>query len=165
MIENLQIKIKTLASEASHIRKVERKQLGIMDFESQTQSFRHQKDEPRPEPRKWPVPRENSQEVYDEATAKYWNLHHHRVNILRKEARINHLAYGFLRGVPYKEMEITTHDRLDTFEDQAQDYPERRIFAKIRAVAKRHNTMDARDFNQRWAEWIDNARDYLKKAN
>jgi hypothetical protein len=33
------------------------------------------------------------------------SLHAHRVHQVRGESRLSHLAYGFLRGVPYRKME------------------------------------------------------------
>jgi hypothetical protein len=171
MIEGLQIKVKSLASEAAYIRKVEEKQQRIKDFESQAGVrrgsgwFRHGPEQKRPEPRVYPEPREDTQEVYDEATVKFFNLHRHRTHELRKAARISHLAYGFLRGTPYSEIENKTHDRLDTFEDQHKEFKERRIFDLVRREAKRFapSDMDIRVFAQKWAEWIEDAKNHLAK--
>jgi hypothetical protein len=37
-----------------------------------------------------------------------WNLQHHRKTHLRRITRLNQLAYGFLRGIPYSAMESKT---------------------------------------------------------
>lgn len=37
-----------------------------------------------------------------------WNLQHHRKTVVRSAARRNLLAYGYLRGIPYKKMEPKT---------------------------------------------------------
>ena len=37
------------------------------------------------------------------------SLRDHRVGVVRREARHSLLAYGYLRGVPYRAMEATTH--------------------------------------------------------
>lgn len=169
MLEKLKIKIKSLAAESTFIRHEERKLKGIMHFEAQRQSFRHEKDKPRPEPRKYPAPKENSQEIYDEATIKFFNLQRHRVNAVRLEARLSHLAYAFLRGQPYSLVEQSTHDVIDTFEDQFQktdtEFKERRIFDKVKAMAKRFSAdagIKDQIFQQKWAEWIDDAKAHLK---
>jgi hypothetical protein len=38
-------------------------------------------------------------------TAKLEALRDHRIHVVRDEARHSHLAYGFIRGVPYRAME------------------------------------------------------------
>lgn len=42
----------------------------------------------------------------DEAFEKFWGLRNHRKNIVGGEARSAHIAYGFLRGKAYREIEI-----------------------------------------------------------
>lgn len=37
---------------------------------------------------------------------RYFNLHHKRVNEIRKKSRINYIAYAFLRNVPYEKVEF-----------------------------------------------------------
>ena len=41
------------------------------------------------------------------------NLHNHRVNVVRKAARTNLLAYGYLRGKTYKSMEEYCYTKPD----------------------------------------------------
>lgn len=172
MLEQLKIKIKTVASEATYIRHEERKQNHIRHFERQAQSFRHQKDKPRPEPRVYPEPKENSQEIYDEAEFKFFNLQRYRTQQLRKEARLSHLAYAFLRGTPYSQAEQKTHSIIDMFEDQITpsdvQFRERRIFDKVKSMAKRFAAdMNIKEqvFLQKWAEWVDDAKDHIKKQH
>jgi hypothetical protein len=38
-----------------------------------------------------------------------WDLQHHRKTVVRRAARKNLLAYGYLRGIPYKLMEPKTY--------------------------------------------------------
>jgi hypothetical protein len=167
-IEHLKVKVTTLAAEAQAIRRAEVKKKHIMDFEAQRQSFRHDKNKPKPEPRNWPEPKDNAQDIYDEAEAKFWGLHRYRTNKLRKEARISHLAYAFLRGVPYHIVENQTHDVLDTFIDlhEGTDIEkERRIFDAVRRTAKKFNEMEDQVFAQKWAEWIDDAKEHILKQH
>lgn len=163
MIENMKVKVTTLAAEASAIRRAEVKKKHIMRYETHIQSFRHQKDQPKPEVREWP--KEGDQEAYNDAWDKFWNLQHHRVTKLRKEARISHLAYAFLRGVPYKVVEQGTHDVVHAFEDQHEDTDERakerRIFDRVKGMAKKFYEGDVRDFQQKWAEWVDDAKAHV----
>ncbi len=39
----------------------------------------------------------------------YGELRNHRVGVVRREARAAHLAYGFIKGRPYEQMESTVH--------------------------------------------------------
>jgi hypothetical protein len=72
--EQLRVKVKSLAAEASMIRREEKKQ------------YRHA--------RKLKVPPVLADELRD-----------HRRRFVRPEARSAHLAYGFIRGMPYEAME------------------------------------------------------------
>lgn len=82
----LKIKAKTLATEARYIRKEEHKVL------------RHSR---------WLRNFEDTEDARQQAYDRFWGLHSHRTNELRKEARATYLAYAFLRGVPYSQVENT----------------------------------------------------------
>jgi len=73
--EYLRVKIKSLSSEAKIIRHEERK---VMKW----------KREPDHDPE--PI---------------YFGLHRHRTQNVRRESRSAHLAYGFLREMPYRKIE------------------------------------------------------------
>lgn len=171
MHDLLTVEIKSNASRARHTRKAAQKMKRIRDYESHTQSFKHKKDEPRPEPRVWKE--DGNQEAYDEATAKYWNLHQSRTVTLRKQQRVNHLALAFLRSVPYSTVEAKTHQDITSFEtrivpsngDRVKNKTIRRIFDAVERTAKSHFE-DASDtaeqiFQQKWAEWIEEAKAHL----
>ena len=50
----------------------------------------------------------------DRRPGSFWyQLNYHRIVDLRKEARAAHLAYNFLRGTPYRDVEFTYHDAPD----------------------------------------------------
>jgi hypothetical protein len=112
----LKVSIKALAYEAKltrkrghHFLKNGRKLMGIF-------SKKHQKDTPRPE---IPVVTISNDHRHwaDESYLSYWNLHHHRVHTLRKESRIQQLAYGFIRGKKYSEIEASGCHSLPDFDD------------------------------------------------
>lgn len=71
----------------------------------------------------------------------------HRVHVVRKEARAAHLAYAFLRGTPYWMVERNPRTKPD--------------WKNVERIAYRHGPaqQDARDFAQRFAEWISNDTD------
>ena len=83
MLHRLKVKIKTLAQEATFIRKEERKALI-----SRWWLEKHQKAE------------ESS--LY---SSEYTRLHEHRVVNVRKEQRDSLLAYAYIRNVPFKNVE------------------------------------------------------------
>lgn len=147
----MKVKIKTMAEEARIIRKEEQKQMGWINFLCQKQSFRHGKDEPRPDERKWPEAKENAQEMSDAAYELFWGLREHRVQKLRREARINHLAYGFLRGVKYSDMEKGSYD-----------FPK---LKEIEATAKRFATdLGDNSFKYMWDHWVDEAKKHFEET-
>ena len=79
MQQYLKVKIKTLAAEARIIRHEERR-------------VKLWKREPGEAPH-----------------ALFFGLKSHRTDEVRREARCSHLAYGYLRGTKYREMEATCH--------------------------------------------------------
>lgn len=80
----------------------------------------------------------------DEAYVRYWGLTHYRKNVVRKEARSTHLAYGFLRGHNYDEIEFGSYEKPD--------------WTRIEqlAVIWAENE-DPRDVKQRFEEWYQKA--------
>lgn len=79
---HLKIKIQTLADEARHIRRDERKALSHARYLNKKGS-----------------------EKTASAYRVYEDLNDHRRGVLRQVARNNHLAYGCLRGTPYERIE------------------------------------------------------------
>lgn len=53
---------------------------------------------------------EKQSDTKTEFLATRESLYHHRKNVVCKEARIAHLANGYLRGMAYLRMEQTTHN-------------------------------------------------------
>lgn len=105
----LKSRIKSLATEARDIRSVEqhklsnaRKLRGKVMFNKS-----HPKGEPKPEALVAPQHRlpDNRLELADRDMYDFFGLHRYRTHVLRKKARHTQLAYGFLRGKSYKDIE------------------------------------------------------------
>ena len=142
----LKIKIKSLAAEATMIHREERKHnpghrarvrarrllegktkidhpgtLASMDFH-RSRAFRLLKNPPT------------------EADMKaFWGLRHHRMWDVRSESRSSHVAYGFLRGLPYSRIEANTKSEPD--------------WSRVEALVKKYGEDDPRDRMQRFSEW------------
>lgn len=70
-------------------------------------------------------------------------LHEHRVNKVRKECRAASLAYGFLRGRPYKVMEAKCHEAPQ--------------WSVVERLILKYGEGDPRELTQRLAQWKDEA--------
>lgn len=80
----LKVKIKSLAAESRIIRKEERKALGSG---------------------RWALKAQKTTGEVEAEYERYNRLRHHRVHAVRDEARASLLAYGFLRGKAYGQVE------------------------------------------------------------
>lgn len=49
----------------------------------------------------------------DQAKEVYWGLRRHRIIDVRREARVSCLAYGYLRGRAYKQLEAKCYEQPD----------------------------------------------------
>lgn len=72
-------------------------------------------------------------------SAHRYELHNHRKNVVAVEARHSLLAYGFLRGLEYHDME----DRILTVPN----------WDRVESLVKRFSDDDWRIIGQRWAMW------------
>lgn len=156
----LKVKIKTLAAEASDIRNQERKininararkrmardlQLGPrvygtgrkrdhdrIEFQTEAQIARLEKK----------LARSRARLQNPKATSAFWGLHNHRTNDVRKEARSSLIAYGFLRGLTYHQIEQS---------NKPVDWD------RVEAIIKKYGEDDIRERMQRFAEWKETA--------
>lgn len=71
----------------------------------------------------------------------FWGLRHHRTWNVRSESRHSHIAYGFLRGLPYNRIEAKTKTSPD--------------WSRVEALVRKYGEDDIRDRMQRFAEWRD----------
>lgn len=118
---HLKIKLKTLAAEAKFIRKEERKAL-----EAGRKGLHADRDD------------------YERHYRAYESLREHRTGIVRHHARLNNLAYGFLRGRSYAEMEPHTRTELD-----------------LKYVKKLVERFGTREDLARWSDWQTAATQHL----
>lgn len=101
---HLKIKLLTLAAESRIIRRDERKAL---------EKARHWKVMDHPEAGPKTESPFLSGRLMEKHYRAYEDLHDHRTGIVRRAARVNHLAYGFLRGRGYAEIEQQTRTEVD----------------------------------------------------
>lgn len=87
-VKYLKVKIKSLATEATIIRKEEH---------SAKAQYRYLKD------------KQGLEKQYDEAVSTFWGLRSHRTIDVRNEARAAQLAYAFVRGKSFKYVEANTN--------------------------------------------------------
>jgi hypothetical protein len=74
----------------------------------------------------------------------FWMLRHHRKVDVGQAARAAQLAYGFLRGVPYRKIESKTDI----------GYLESRLLKEVRRLATKFSPNGITDYNSEIAEWF-----------
>ena len=67
------------------------------------------------------------------------NLLHHRRHVVRPETRASLLAYGFLRGREYKQIEQTRRTEPD--------------WKRVQKMIEKYGSGDQRDLMQQFSEW------------
>lgn len=82
-------------------------------------------------------------------SSAFWGMQHHRIEVVRREARSSLLAYGFLRGRLYGEIENNAYTKPDF----------KRVFGIIERF--RDGPEKIQDITQRFAEWRDTAEAHL----
>lgn len=140
----LKIKIKSLAAEATMIRQEERKQ--NPGHRARVRARRIISGQYRP--------REGESIANDDDARRsraarilkikpnmeaFYGLKDHRTNDVRSEARSSFLAYGFLRGRSYSQIEQTHHTAPD--------------WKRVEQLVRKYGTDDIRDRMQRFEEW------------
>lgn len=168
------------AETARMTKKYEKKKLAEIRYLQKRHApgyFKHEKDAAKPEPREFKhvedaerLAKDISVLLFGEAPTeedKFWGLHHKRTADLRFNLRAMHLAYGFLRGVPYSRIENTTHNDLRFFEkkDEGTENEPDSIHGFLRQVwhiARRYSEIDIRDLRQKWSTWVDECRKHVE---
>ncbi len=109
-LHTMKEEIKAVAQFSNNIRKKEqqalangRKLLGIF-------SKKHQRDTPPPVAPQHQLP-ENPEIKAEEDYNRFWGLHRFRTHVLRKQNRHNFLAYGYLKGKSYREVEEKSREK------------------------------------------------------
>lgn len=114
---HLRVKAMSLAAEASIIRKHERKILKHSRWQAIYHTIEDAKD----------------------SRLVFTSLHHHRVNVVRKHCRTANLAYGFVRGRSYKQMEQKCYEHPD--------------WSAVEKLVLKYADGDPRDVMQRFSQW------------
>jgi hypothetical protein len=100
--------------------------------------------------------RQRQKQQADEKTANsilyaeknFWSLRLHRKD-LKFEARTSHLAYGFMRGRAYSEMEYIAYGK-----ERGRIPPDWDDIAAMVERFTKDETSDQRDVQQKFAEWL-----------
>lgn len=71
----------------------------------------------------------------------FWGLRKHRTWDVRREARSSCLAYGFLRGRPYRALEEKCYSKPD--------------WKRVQYLIERYGEGDKRSLVQKFSEWKD----------
>lgn len=95
-----------------------------------------------------------------EAYSTFFGVRYHRINTVKRICRHSHLAYGFLRGMPYSWMESTCHTLPDWgWKEDARQHSESVLAIALRFSGK----MDSTDVRQKLAAWCEEADAYIKR--
>jgi len=125
MLSYLKIKCVSLAAEAALIRKEERKHLRTARY------------------CKIVDPNGQVPEVSDFHYQNYFGLHAHRVFDVRREARVAHLAYNFLRGMKYSDIENPPHNRTINPPN----------WQRVRELVRKYGPSNDENLMERFEEW------------
>lgn len=104
MASNLEMKarIKAMAIESTELRKSEL--AALIKARTLSENAAREEDDKKSE---------LDLEAADFHYLRKWNLHHKRTAILRKKARSHYLAYAFLKGRAYSDLEEKCHETPD----------------------------------------------------
>lgn len=130
MNEFLKVKLKSLAEEARIIRHEKRRAKARARWLRKNASYRA----------------DATDSAIWKASMVVNNLHKHNVQVVRKEQRASYLAYGFLRGMPYKRIEQRIKSEPDW--DRVQNIASRFTNGE-------NGYADPRVVAQKIAEWKD----------
>lgn len=139
----LKIKIKSLAAEATMIHREERRQNPGHRARVRARRFLDEKTRINKavDARSLTISQaKRALRKPSETTLKtFWGLRHHRQYDVRSESRASHVAYGFLRGLDYKQIEGT-----------AKSSPN---WSRVEDLVKKYGEDDIRLRMQRFEEW------------
>lgn len=135
----LKIKIKSLAAEATMIHREERRQ--NIGHRGRVRIRRQLARATDLTPAQRARLERRLAKPSDNAMKAFWGLRHHRQWDVRSESRASHIAYGFLRGLSYAQVEGT-----------AKTSPN---WSRVEDLVKKYGEDDIRVRLQRFAEWRD----------
>ena len=146
MLSHLKVKVFSLSSEMTYIRRQEEK------WKSRARRARKWQATLALEATKAQA---LSKQQY--AESNFWSQHWHR-HELKDHARLTHLAYGCMRNVPYSKMEVICYGPLKGFGGSEPQW------AKIESIVERFSKdePDPQGYMQRFAEWLADAKKWYE---
>ncbi len=144
MKSHLKVKVHSLSTEMTYIRRMEDKWKNKAKAARQRQLMAAE-------------PKEVAYKALLYAEKNFWSLRQHRTG-MKSEARTTHLAYGFIRGVPYARMERICYGVLKGYGSSEPDW------ARIAFIVGRfsQDETNPQGFMQRFAEWVDEAKKWYE---
>lgn len=143
----LKIKIKSLAAEATMIRLEERRQNPGHRGRVKARRLLEGKTKALMSDAQAAIAINKARRTLKVPTEKqmagFWGLREHRRLVVRVESRASNIAYGFLRGLDYKQIENKSNTEPD--------------WSKVKAMIEKFGEDDVRERMQRFAEWKDAA--------
>jgi len=95
----------------------------------------------------------DAQRSVDYAEKSFWSLRHHRED-MKVEARTTHLAYGFMKGRSYEQMEHICYGQLKGYGSTEPQWG--RIEARVERFTKDESI--PQDWMQRFTQWLEAAK-------
>lgn len=157
MLSHLKVKVHSLAAEMTYIRRQEEK------WKTKARYARQKRNAVIVKNVDWV----NDPDLRDKATnnaiklqyaeENFWSQHWHRYE-LKDHARITHLAYGAMRGVPYSRMEVICYGPLKGFGGSEPQW------TKIGSVVERFakDEPNQQEIMQRFSEWLADAQKWYE---
>lgn len=142
MLSHLKVKVHSLSSEMTYIRRQEEKWKNRARWARKRQAFSSAVLSPDP---------------IAYAEANFWSQHWHR-HELKDHARITHLAYGAMKGIPYSKMEVICYGPLKGFGGSEPQWG--KIGAVVERFAKDEPTQQ--DIMQKYSEWLADAQKWYE---
>jgi hypothetical protein len=143
MKSHLKVKVHAMSTEMTHIRRMEEK------WKKKARYARQRVTEFAKVANKLHVEAHASQTY---AENNFWSLRNHRKG-MKPEARISHLAYGCIRGVPYSKMEQLCYGVFKGYGSSEPDW--KRIEFLVGRFTKDEPT--PQEYMQRYAQWVEEA--------
>jgi|SRR6185295_6154544 len=88
-------------------------------------------------------------------------MHSHRINVVRYEARLTHLVYGFLRGREYAQIEPRVTYRGHGRNNMTNIPLQRIDWDRVTGMAEKYGDEDVRIVRQKLAAWIERAQHHI----
>ena len=147
MKSHLKVKIFSLSAEMTYIRKQELK----WKYRARLARLKQQHLSD-------PIQKEKAESQLSYAERNFWSQRWHRDD-LKLDARIAHLAYGFMRGVPYSAMENICYGPIKGMGGSEPNWK------AIEGTVSRFSTDEDKpqDIMQRFAEWLADAKAWYEK--